>query len=83
MFCNCPTPAGVYNGVCGACLLPLTGTTHDEGGKLIKYRKPKIKKQRVDNTKLKHVIFELERFGRLNGEDVPLVLAHLRKTLPR
>lgn len=78
MRCSCKIPANVSNGVCGVCLLPLEGTEHDEGGKLIGFRKPKGKK-RVKDPELARIVRELERFGRLNGEDIPTVIAALKR----
>lgn len=37
--CECEAPEDVFNGVCGYCLLPMTGTIHSEAGELIEENK--------------------------------------------
>jgi hypothetical protein len=78
MRCKCKKPVNVFNGICGGCLMALRGTVHAEDGKLIKYRKPKGKK-RVKSSEIEHIIFELERFRRLNDADIHLVLEILKR----
>jgi hypothetical protein len=70
--------ANVFNGVCGVCLEPIRGAIHDESGKLIKYTKPKGKKRA--SPEIKRIVRELERFGRLNNEDIPIVVAALKQS---
>lgn len=78
MNCECLPPMNVFNGVCGLCLLALPGTTHSECGKLIAYKKPKSKKHAKDK-EIARIVYELERFGRLNTEDLPTVINALKK----
>jgi hypothetical protein len=33
--CNCKSSHDVFNGVCGRCLMPLYGTSHNENGTMI------------------------------------------------
>jgi hypothetical protein len=37
----------------------------------------------MSHKSLSRIAAELERFGRINAEDMPTLLAHLKKTLPR
>lgn len=33
--CNCKHSSDVFNGVCGRCLMPLYGTSHNENGTML------------------------------------------------